>query len=87
MHVPCPHCGRRNVDEFVFGGDISHLRPSAPQELSDASWCEYIYTVPNVKGVAEEIWWHKRGCNRWFVIQRDSRNDEVTPVLGKDKSV
>ena len=80
MYLPCPYCGLRNVDEFIYGGDVSNQRPAYPEELSDSAWCEYIYTVPNVKGVVNEIWWHKRGCNRWITIQRDSRNDEVKPL-------
>ncbi len=79
IYVPCPYCGYRNVDEFIYGGDISNQRPENPEEISDSAWCEYIYTVPNRKGVAKEIWWHKRGCNRWFAMHRDSCTDKIMP--------
>ena len=83
MYIPCPHCGYRNADEFIYGGDSDKRRPANPEEVSDAGWSEYIYSVPNVKGVAKEYWRHKRGCNRWFVIQRDSRTDTMTPLVRK----
>lgn len=83
IYIPCPHCGHRNADEFIYGGDNDQRRPENPEEFSDAAWCEYIYTVPNVKGITREYWRHKRGCNRWFVIQRDSRTDKMTPLDGK----
>lgn len=83
MYLPCPHCGNRNADEFIYGGDTSRQRPVNPGKLSNQSWCEHIYTVPNVKGVANEFWWHKRGCNHWITLQRDSRNDDVKPLAGE----
>lgn len=75
--INCPHCGLRNQDEFVYGGDVEHRRPENPQNVSDADWCEYIYTVPNTKGWAREYWWHVRGCQRWSVIERNSEDNAL----------
>jgi sarcosine oxidase subunit delta len=80
MYINCPHCGERNEDEFVYGGDVQHGRPAEPSALSDAQWCAYIYNVPNTKGWAKEHWWHVRGCSRWIVVRRNSVNNE----LGKE---
>lgn len=83
IYINCPYCGERNEDEFVYGGDIEHRRPEDPASMTDAEWCEYIYTVPNVKGWATEHWWHVRGCNRWITIQRNSASNEVRPAKGE----
>ncbi|MEX2495628.1 MAG: sarcosine oxidase subunit delta [Woeseia sp.] len=80
IYINCPHCGERNESEFVYGGNADRPRPADPDELSDAAWCDYIYTVPNIKGWAREFWWHVHGCNRWITLLRDSRTDEVQAV-------
>jgi len=80
IYIHCPHCGERNEDEFVYGGDVEHLRPADPASMSDAEWCEYIYTVPNTKGWANEFWWHVRGCQRWITVQRNSANNALRPI-------
>ncbi|NCF52258.1 sarcosine oxidase subunit delta [Gammaproteobacteria bacterium] len=80
IQIDCPYCGKRNEDEFVYGGDTGHRRPEDPAGLSDAEWCEYIYSVPNTRGWANETWWHVRGCNRWITIQRNAESNEVRPA-------
>lgn len=80
IRINCPYCGERNEDEFVYGGDVEHRRPPNPASLSDAEWCDYIYTVPNTKGWANEFWWHVRGCGRWITVQRNSETNEVRSV-------
>lgn len=80
IYINCPHCGHRNESEFVYGGNADRPRPADPGKLTDAAWCDYIYTVPNTKGWAREFWWHVRGCNRWIILLRDSRTDEIQPV-------
>ena len=80
IYINCPHCGERNEDEFVYGGDIEHRRPEDPASMSDAEWCDYIYSTPNTKGWATEQWWHVRGCNRWIMLQRNSVSNELRNV-------
>lgn len=75
--INCPHCGERSEDEFVYGGDVLHRRPENPASMSDAEWCDYIYTVPNTKGWAEEHWWHVRGCQRWITVHRNSADNAL----------
>lgn len=80
IFIHCPYCGERNEDEFVYGGDVKHPRPADPASMSDAEWCDYIYTVPNTKGWANEFWWHVRGCQRWITVQRNSANNALRTV-------
>ena len=84
--INCPHCGERNEDEFVYGGDVKRRRPEDPDALSDELWNAYIYYVPNTKGWADEHWWHVRGCNRWIEVRRNSINNLLSAVEEKISS-
>lgn len=84
IYIHCPYCGDRNEDEFAYGRDAGHRRPQDPAILSNAEWRDYLYTVPNIKGWADEIWWHVRGCKRWITVQRNSETNEVRSVSQSD---
>jgi sarcosine oxidase subunit delta len=70
----CPNCGRRNVGEFRFGGELTS-RP-AP-DASQSQWSHYFYDRRNLAGVQEEWWYHRFGCRRWFMALRDTLTNEV----------
>ena len=72
--LACPNCGRRNVGEFRFGGELTS-RP-AP-DASQAAWTHYLYDRRNLAGVQREWWYHKFGCRRWFMALRDTLTNEV----------
>lgn len=64
--LSCPNCGPRDVSEFRYGGQIL---PAAPAG-----------TVPpggNLPGPQRERWYHRFGCRRWLVAQRDVCSNQV----------
>lgn len=72
--LPCPNCGRRDVNEFVFAGEVTR-RPTdtpSPRELNS-----YVYFRRNVAGVQREWWFHRLGCEVWFLAERDTRTNAV----------
>jgi heterotetrameric sarcosine oxidase delta subunit len=72
--IPCPTCGPRDVNEFGYGGEMVSRPPREPtlRELS-----AYLYFRENVAGVQREWWFHRAGCESWFVAERDTRTNEV----------
>jgi sarcosine oxidase, subunit delta len=73
--LTCPYCGAREVTDFAFGGEV-RTRPAermSPRELG-----AYNYMRRNVAGVQREWWYHRSGCRRWFLAERDTRTNEVS---------
>jgi heterotetrameric sarcosine oxidase delta subunit len=73
--LTCPNCGERSVGEFRFGGEMME-RPVP--DASQDRWATYFYTRRNVAGAQREWWYHKFGCRRWFVAERDTVSNEVS---------
>ena len=67
--LPCPNCGPRPVDEYSFGGEYQ-VRP--PPDVSDAAWGHYLYGRTNAAGVQTEWWYHRYGCGKWLLAERDT---------------
>ena len=80
MLIPCPHCGPRIHDEFVYHGDATVRRPDAARADAEAAFIEYVYLRTNPAGVHRELWFHAAGCHEWLVVQRDTRTHEITGV-------
>jgi sarcosine oxidase delta subunit len=59
--LTCPNCGPREVHEFRFGGQI--LEPEGQGS--------------NLPGPQRERWYHRFGCRRWIVAERDVRTNAV----------
>jgi sarcosine oxidase subunit delta len=59
--LTCPNCGPRDASEFRYGGQIL-----------DAS-----STGSNLPGPQRERWYHRHGCRRWLVAERDVRDNTV----------
>jgi sarcosine oxidase subunit delta len=74
INIPCPHCGLRPVEEFVYG-EI----PAVPDSIRDhdARDLDRAFMLNNPEGVQEEAWFHSYGCRRWLRIRRDTRTDEI----------
>jgi heterotetrameric sarcosine oxidase delta subunit len=68
--LDCPHCGRRPVTEFGYGGETG-------VEAGDGSLASELYLRDNVAGVQRESWFHRFGCERWFIAERDTRTNAV----------
>lgn len=75
--INCPNCGPRNVQEFRFGGEVKP-RPSAPHETDDDVWSDYIFMKSNRLGTQQEWWYHRAGCQQWFLAERDTGNNHVS---------
>jgi len=70
----CPQCGPRDVYEFRWGGEQSRRpEPDSPLE----TWTRYLYLRRNEAGSQQEWWYHRAGCQRWFLAVRDTRMNHV----------
>ena len=76
--IPCPHCGKRSVYEFRFGGEVKQ-RPGAA--APDEVWLDYTYTKVNAAGVQREWWYHRAGCREWLQAVRNTVTNEVIETL------
>lgn len=74
IHIPCPNCGSRPIQEFVYG-EI----PVVPNEIvdADARDVDRAFMRNNPEGPATERWFHVYGCRRWLTLRRDTRNDRI----------
>lgn len=71
--MPCPLNGLRNIDEFVWGGEVK--RPPDPG-ADDAAWADYVFFEDNIAGLVRE-WWCHRPTMFWFVAERNTLTDEI----------
>jgi len=76
IRIPCPHCGARAVEEFVYG-EI----PTAPESITDPDErdLDRAFMHNNPEGPTTERWFHTYGCRRWLTLRRDTRTDEILP--------
>jgi sarcosine oxidase subunit delta len=82
--VRCPDCGRREVGEFSFGGE-SNKRPApggTPGELA-----RYLFFRRNVAGPQVEWWYHRDGCQQWFLARRDTRTNKIEETYWPEQRV
>lgn len=82
--IDCPHCGRREVAEFSYGGDASIVRPADPEAVSDAEWVSYLYLRENPKGSLTEHWFHRDGCRAWIKVRRSTVTHAIESGLPGD---
>jgi heterotetrameric sarcosine oxidase delta subunit len=79
MHeLECPRCGRRPIDEFVFGGE----RRTAASTIDDPAARDFdeVWIFDNPRGSTTERWFHAAGCRRWLTAVRDTAPDRVVEV-------
>lgn len=67
--LTCPNCGPRDVYEFRYGGQVL---PAADAPAS------------NLPGPQQERWYHRFGCRRWLVAERDVRTNLVLSTAWLD---
>lgn len=72
--LTCPNCGRREVTDFGFGGEVSS-RPRVRPSFAELN--RYVYFRRNAAGRQREWWVHRSGCKRWFLAERDTTTNEV----------
>ena len=79
MHeLDCPNCGRRPLEEFVFGGE----RRPVPAWITDEADRDFdeVWIFENPDGPTTERWFHAAGCRRWLTVDRDTSVDHVLSV-------
>lgn len=76
MRLPCPYCGQRGHDEFVYHGSADPARPASP-DAPAAAWTDYVFMRDNPAGANRELWHHTYGCRSWLIVTRDTRTHEV----------
>ena len=75
MLVPCPWCGPRHAGEFGYVGEVQP-RPD-PTTATTTEWRDYLYLRHNRAGWTRERWYHRMGCRRYFVVERDTVTNEI----------
>lgn len=72
--IPCPHCGPRPIQEFMYG-EI----PEVPDSITDPDErdLDRAFMRANPEGPTTERWFHTYGCRRWLTLRRDTRTDEI----------
>ena len=76
--LQCPYSGFRNVNEFVWHGELVE-RPD-PKTATRAEWRAYLYNRRAKAGVNKEMWFHRNGSRKFFIAERDTTNNEVVSV-------
>ena len=72
MRIPCPYCGDRNAQEFIYRGDADPVRPDGEDGFDT-----YLHIRRNPAGRMREHWYHAQGCRSWIVVERDTQTHEV----------
>ncbi len=72
MRIPCPYCGERDAQEFVYRGDAAPRRPDDAEDFHD-----FVYLRANVAGPMRELWYHAQGCRTWIEVTRDTRDHAI----------
>ena len=79
----CPLNGPRNIAEFVYGGE--YRVPPDPDRASVRAWAEHVFFPGNVDGAVLE-WWCHAATSYWFVVERDTRTDEVLRTFSAEQA-
>jgi len=80
MRIPCPYCGPRSNEEFVYLGAATLRRPDTAgmaAENAERAAYAYVYVRENPAGRHAELWFHASGCHTWLVVERDTRTHEI----------
>ncbi len=75
--LPCPWCGARDAEEFHYVGEMG-IRPN-PETATPKEWRDYLYLRRNPAGWTHERWYHRMGCRRYLVVERNTTTNEVRP--------
>jgi heterotetrameric sarcosine oxidase delta subunit len=77
MLIPCPHCGPRNANEFVWAGERRPRPDPAAATTTPAAWRAYLYERLNPAGWTTEHWYHRFGCRRYLLVERHTVSNEI----------
>lgn len=74
MRIPCPHCGTRTLEEWVYGEVFevpANVEGAAQRDIDRG------FMHNNVEGTVHEAWFHLYGCRRWVKVTRDTITDQI----------
>ena len=74
--IECPNCGPRNAQEFRYGGEYNP-RPHEPLAVEPDEWVDYVYMQANTHGQQREWWYHRAGCQLWFLADRHTKTNVI----------
>ena len=77
IQLECPNCGSRNATEFRYGGEYNPRPPNPALVSSETDWADYIYMRDNKAGLQKEWWYHRAGCQLWFLGERHTVSNHV----------
>ncbi|WP_248579930.1 sarcosine oxidase subunit delta [Nocardioides sp. InS609-2] len=77
MLIPCPNCGPRHAGEFAYVGETG-ARPD-PATTTATEWRNYLYLRHNRADWTVERWYHRMGCRRYFLVERNTVTHEIRP--------
>jgi sarcosine oxidase subunit delta len=80
MRIKCPHCGERSLDEFLYHGDATVVRPDPRSPSAMADFVAYAFERTNVAGSHRELWYHSAGCHAWLVVTRNLMTHAISSV-------
>lgn len=72
--MPCPLNGLRNINEFVYGGEVRDMPDH--HSCSDRQWADYVFYADNQIQVVTE-WWLHAPSGYWFIAERHTGSDEI----------
>jgi heterotetrameric sarcosine oxidase delta subunit len=72
MRIPCPYCGSRDAQEFVYRGDAAPVRPNGEDGFYD-----YVHLRNNKAGEMREHWYHAQGCRNWIELIRNTLTHDI----------
>jgi methylglutamate dehydrogenase subunit B len=78
MLINCPHCGERDLQEFIYAGAADVKRPS--EDASSEIWNEFIHLRKNPRGPTLEYWQHVFGCRSILIVERNTQTHEIMSV-------
>jgi heterotetrameric sarcosine oxidase delta subunit len=74
LRLPCPHCGPRPIEEFVYG-EVTAVSDSVVEP--DERNVDLAFMASNPEGWTTERWFHSFGYRRWMTIRRNSTTDRI----------
>ncbi|MCY4540950.1 MAG: sarcosine oxidase subunit delta [Rhodobacteraceae bacterium] len=84
--IECPFCGSRDEREFDYGGLAKPPRGRIAEVASDREWLDYLLIAEEQGEIAEEYWWHVRGCGEWIKIRRNTLTHDIESPEGASRS-
>jgi len=78
LSIKCPVCGERPESEFFCLGEGKSHIPALDE--SEEEVYQALYVHDNSAGVIRERWVHRRGCQEWLSVERDTRTNTIKSV-------